>query len=58
MCLFHCVWGWGGSNNGFFNFDSNVMGGNADYFGEYDNNSSTTHVFYDLKYIGYIKRKK
>ncbi|MBO4965700.1 MAG: C10 family peptidase [Muribaculaceae bacterium] len=59
MCLFHCVWGWGGSNNGFFNFDSNVLGGTPDYYGEYDNKDpKTTQVFYDLKYIGYIKRQQ
>lgn len=26
MYLFHCVWGWGGYNNGFFSFDENVLG--------------------------------
>ncbi|MBO4965697.1 MAG: C10 family peptidase, partial [Muribaculaceae bacterium] len=58
MCLFHCVWGWGGSQNGFFNFDNNAIGGDPDFYGEYDSTEKgKSHLInLDLEYIGYIKR--
>ncbi|MBO4964807.1 MAG: C10 family peptidase [Muribaculaceae bacterium] len=60
MTLFHCVWGWGGAHNGFFNFDANVLGGNPDFLGENDEASESSSYVFDtqLQYIGYIKRNK
>lgn len=54
MYLLHCVWGWGGINNGFFNFDDGSIGGNPDEYGEFDSHTPANHPYNFTKNLQYI----
>lgn len=47
---YHCIWGWGGVNNGFFLFYNNSLGGYAEEL-DYGASSIYTPVFPNLKMV-------
>jgi len=60
--LFHAVWGWGGSSNGYFKI-SNGFKPMTDYNGSDDDNSYTDQEYnsiqyYNLRFMGDVKPNK
>lgn len=47
--FFHCVWGWGGTSNGLFLYESTI-GGNAWEYDEGTNASTHKFTMYDITY--------
>lgn len=57
--LFHCVWGWGGSSNGYFYWATNESFGGVPkkLDGNDDSWEDTDYVFdFDLKYMGNFRK--
>ncbi len=46
--LFHCIWGWRGSCNGYFFFNTLDVSGSPDYWGGYGDDASGKDIGYDF----------
>ncbi|MCM1437219.1 MAG: C10 family peptidase [Prevotella sp.] len=58
--LFHCVWGWGGVSNGYFNFTDDSIGGLPEVFHPDDDKVVAANPYnftFNLQYIGRIYKK-
>ncbi|MCM1290587.1 MAG: C10 family peptidase [Prevotella sp.] len=60
LYMFHCVWNWYGNSNGFFNFDSNTIGGLPDAYGEFDEEvSKSSYVFtQNINFFGNLNKRQ
>lgn len=54
--LFHCIWGWNGTNNGYFYLNNGRLGGPVQILAPGDNGKESSNRYSDLQYIANFRK--